>query len=599
MKRPIECCPLPLLLLVLSASYASAASPPVITKAGIGPVFSSGPNIQAGEWISIYGTNLAASTGSWTGNFPTTLNGTGVTVDGKPAYLWYASPTQLNVQAPDDSFIGSVNVVVTTASGSATSTVSLAAAAPSFSLLDATHVAGIILRTDGSGHYGAGTYDIVGPTGSSLGYYTVAARPGDNVVLYAVGLGPTNPAVPSGQPFSGAASVVHPPTITLGSYQLAATFAGIIGPGLYQLNLTIPATSSFLTGDFPIRISLPYYGISSSATTVLSMQAAATPKVTSLFLSPTTVTAGGSSAGTVTLSSAAPAGGAAVSLTAGGGTAVSVPASVQIAAGASSATFTIVSQPVNSATNATISATYGGGTATASLLVQAAANPQCASVAGYWYATENGSATANLIASGQDVDTETDPVVGGNNITIAQTGCTFTYNPVVNSGLFAGDTSFVRTGTVKGGNVTVTGLLASLSNIETYEEGENPGLVINSANVSTNQMTGTGTINASLTQMNISETGEFLVTGSYSYAGTSGGYTYSITTTSSAVFSTNSLGSPLRRESGTTQGYTRPDISVASDGPPLSLNAQRAIAGAIRNRFTKKLRFSGITAGKQ
>ena len=136
---------------------------------------------------------------NWTGNFPTSLGGTSVTIDGKSAYLWYVSPTQINLQVPDDATTGSVPVVVTTAGGGSVSTVTLAAFAPSFSLLDGKHVAGIIIRSDGSGAYGGGTYDILGPTGSSLGYPTVAAKAGDTVELFGVGFGPTTPTVPRGR----------------------------------------------------------------------------------------------------------------------------------------------------------------------------------------------------------------------------------------------------------------------------------------------------------------------------------------------------------------------------------------------------------------
>ena len=63
-------------------------------------------------------------------------------MDGKPGYLWYVSPTQINLQAPDDTATGTVNVVVTNSQGSFTSTVTLAPASPSFNLLDGTHAAG-------------------------------------------------------------------------------------------------------------------------------------------------------------------------------------------------------------------------------------------------------------------------------------------------------------------------------------------------------------------------------------------------------------------------------------------------------------------------
>jgi hypothetical protein len=74
----------------------------------------------------------------------------------------------------------------------ATTTVILARFAPSFNLLDTKHAAGIIIRSDSSGAYGGGSYDIIGPTGSSLGYPTVVAKAGDTVELFGVGFGPTN-----------------------------------------------------------------------------------------------------------------------------------------------------------------------------------------------------------------------------------------------------------------------------------------------------------------------------------------------------------------------------------------------------------------------
>ena len=126
-----------------------------------------------------------------------------MTIDGKAAFLSYVSPGQINLQVPDDAATGVVPVVIMTGIGSALSTVTLARFGPSFFLLDATHVAGIILRSDGSGAYGGGTYDIIGPTGNSLAYPTVGAKAGDVVELFGTGFGPTNPAVLAGQAFFG------------------------------------------------------------------------------------------------------------------------------------------------------------------------------------------------------------------------------------------------------------------------------------------------------------------------------------------------------------------------------------------------------------
>ena len=237
---------------VYSLQYTAPPIPgPSINTSGVVPVFGTSPVVQSGEWVSIYGSNLASKAATWNGDFPVSLGGTSVTIGGKPAYLWYVNPTQINLQVSDDLPLGSTSAVVTTASGSSSSTVTIAQASPSFSLLDSKHIAGIILRSDGSGLYGGGSYDILGPTGSSLGYATVAATAGDTVELFGVGFGPTNPAVPAGQPFSGAAAVVNAPTLRINGVVVTPAFTGLSSAGLYQINLTIP--SGLPTGDVPIQ----------------------------------------------------------------------------------------------------------------------------------------------------------------------------------------------------------------------------------------------------------------------------------------------------------------------------------------------------------
>jgi hypothetical protein len=113
--------------------------------------------------------------------------------------------------------------------------VTLAAVAPSFSLLDGTRLAGIVLRSDGSGADGGWTHDIIGPTGSSLGYPTVAATAGDVVELFAVGLGPTTPTVSAGQVFSGSAPTNNPVSLLINGTSVTPFFAGLTEAGLYQI----------------------------------------------------------------------------------------------------------------------------------------------------------------------------------------------------------------------------------------------------------------------------------------------------------------------------------------------------------------------------
>jgi uncharacterized protein (TIGR03437 family) len=197
--------------------------------------------VQPGSWVSIYGTNLASGTSLWNGDFPQSLGGTTVAIDKRPAYLWYVSPTQINLQVPDDTSTGPVNILVTTASGTASSTVTLAPYAPSFSLLgDGKHAAAEIATPIGTGAYGGGTYDLAGPS-NTFSYNTRPVMAGETLILYGVGFGPTSPNVPAGKAFSSAAPTNSPVTVTIGGVPARVAFSGITSAGLYQINLTVPA----------------------------------------------------------------------------------------------------------------------------------------------------------------------------------------------------------------------------------------------------------------------------------------------------------------------------------------------------------------------
>jgi uncharacterized protein (TIGR03437 family) len=189
-------------------------------------------------------------------------------IDGKAAYLLYVSAGQIDLQAPDDTATGTVGVVVTTGGGSASSTVTLSQFGPSFSLLDAKHVAGIILRLNGAGANGGGTFDTLGPTGSSLGYPTVAAKAGDIVELFGVGFGPTLPPVPAGQLFSGAAPTTNTVQLVIGGTLVTPSFAGLSSAGLYQINVTIPVGLG--TGDLSLVATVG--GVQTQAGVVISLQ---------------------------------------------------------------------------------------------------------------------------------------------------------------------------------------------------------------------------------------------------------------------------------------------------------------------------------------
>ncbi len=273
---------------------AQASKAPTISANGVVPLYGSSSVIQPGEWVSIFGTNLAGGTAVWKGDFPTSLGGTNVWINGKPAYLSMVSPGQINLQAPDDTATGKVTVVVGTSNGIATSTVTLNQVSPAFELRDATHVSAIIIRSDGSGFYGNGAYDILGPDGNCFGYTTVgreAGRRGGKVFGHRVRTDQT-PTVPAGKVFSGAAPINNAFSLYLNNVLIEPTFVGLSSAGVYQINLVIPPGIG--QGDVPILASVG--GIQTQPHAVLSLQGV-TASAVCAYTGVTAVTAQGDGGG--------------------------------------------------------------------------------------------------------------------------------------------------------------------------------------------------------------------------------------------------------------------------------------------------------------
>lgn len=109
---------------------------------------------------------------------------------------------------------------------------------------------------------------------------------------------------------------------------------------------------------------------SASISITVSMGGGGTPLLSALALNPTAVVGSVPSTGTITLSSAAPAGGKVISLASSNTAAASVPATVTVPAGAQTATFTITTHPVASQVTVTFSAVDGSVTRTAALQVR-------------------------------------------------------------------------------------------------------------------------------------------------------------------------------------------------------------------------------------
>jgi uncharacterized protein (TIGR03437 family) len=197
------------------------------------------PAIAGRSWVTIRGANLAQTTRTWaaedfSGNtLPTMLDGVKVSIGGRDAAVWYISPTQLNVQAPSGLPAGNTEVQVSNVRGSASGTVLLRMYAPGFFLFDEKHVIGV--HPDGAYVAAAGAFAQEVPHRP--------ARSGDTILLFATGLGPTTPQFPAGQLVTGAAPLADLSLlkVTIGGVDAEVAFAGMVGVGLYQLNLVIPA----------------------------------------------------------------------------------------------------------------------------------------------------------------------------------------------------------------------------------------------------------------------------------------------------------------------------------------------------------------------
>jgi len=132
------------------AAQTTQVATPLITGVGVS---GGGANIAQNGWASIYGSNLApAGVGGlvWSsapsfasGLMPTGLDGVSVTVNGKPAYIYFISSAQVNVLTPLDSTTGPVAVTVN--NGTTTSapyTANLQTVSPGFLRLgDGIHIA--------------------------------------------------------------------------------------------------------------------------------------------------------------------------------------------------------------------------------------------------------------------------------------------------------------------------------------------------------------------------------------------------------------------------------------------------------------------------
>ncbi len=260
-------------LLARSVATSNAMTINSVTTA-FGPA-----TIAQNTWIVVKGVNLVpANTPAdgviWStapsfasGLMPTQLGSVSVTVNGKTGFIYFycsavtstiCTEDQINVLTPLDSKLGPVQVVVTNNGVSSPPfTANMTAISPAFLLFD---TAGHIVATHLNG-------SLLGP----IGLYSTStpAKPGEQIVLYAIGFGvPPNSTLVNGSS-SQSGGLTPLPVCQIGGAPLPVVFAGlVVEPGLYQFNVTVPLTAP--NGDLPV--SCTYNGSTTPAGDLITVQ---------------------------------------------------------------------------------------------------------------------------------------------------------------------------------------------------------------------------------------------------------------------------------------------------------------------------------------
>lgn len=250
-----------------------ATGNPYINYQGVldNATFVPGDAVAPGDIVIAQGDQLSLE--SYTaGPAPPLANsvgGSSVLVNGEAAPLYYSCYGQLAFQMPTDVATGTALVTVQRSDGTTSNSASVTVAprAPRILLIGGGPYGAIVNATDGSFPAPLGTFP-----GSNA--HPAAA---DNVLtIYAIGMGPTNPAVATGAPAPSTGTLAQltvTPTINFGGsiapVFATPSFAGLSPTyaGLYQINVTIPPNTP--TGVTALSVVFPD---STSNTVLIAIQ---------------------------------------------------------------------------------------------------------------------------------------------------------------------------------------------------------------------------------------------------------------------------------------------------------------------------------------
>jgi len=167
----------------------------------------------------------------------------------------------VNVLAPLDTTLGAVQVQLTNSFGTDSAGTTLALYSPGFFLFSPDNYRYVAaVHTDGV---------YVGPSGLFQGAVTRPAQPGETILIFGNGFGPTSPPVPADQLLAAPAPLADPSllTISIGGVPAQVTFAGLGAVGEYQFNLVVPGLAD---GDQSIAANIA--GVQTQSGVFLTVQ---------------------------------------------------------------------------------------------------------------------------------------------------------------------------------------------------------------------------------------------------------------------------------------------------------------------------------------
>ena len=218
---------------LLSAPRTARTVPLVYTESSIVNSIHPAAPLSINGYVSIFGQDLAweeriltsdALRGSY---LPTELGGVHVFLDGHPAHLLYVSPKQVNLLVPNTLLPRTVQLqVVRDGTAGPRVPITLTDVSPVVFALNGTTI--LATHMDGS-----------------LVTETAPSRPGENLVIYASGLGQTAPPLSAGQLARGAAQISRRSEfrLLLDDQPCEVVFYAGVAPGfagLYQINFRVP-----------------------------------------------------------------------------------------------------------------------------------------------------------------------------------------------------------------------------------------------------------------------------------------------------------------------------------------------------------------------